>query len=234
MDVEEIKEMVMRTASRREQAEQLLLESFTELPDGSEKPYLVIGAVPVFWKDFLVDMRNKAILDKMLTFDLSGGNTYQQWQFSFDGLERRVREAETFTQLRRNGLVRHSQPLSIRTTSGNSAIYPSAIDVFLRRFTVRVEALYDAADISGPFLLGLMVSTKSPIDGIYSDTLVRHVPVVRGTLEAGVHRSPLITADDFRDIDLVIRPLCDQFHQGFGEEGSPNFDADGKWRDPSR
>src|SRR6266478_2437772 len=58
MDVQEIKELAMRTASRQEQAEQLLLEAFKELHTPTDLPYLAIGTIPIFWKNFLVDLRD--------------------------------------------------------------------------------------------------------------------------------------------------------------------------------
>src|SRR5712691_2790715 len=63
MDVQEIKELVMRTASRQEQAEHLLLEALKEEQAQHTVPYLIFGTVPIFHKDFLVDLRNQSILE---------------------------------------------------------------------------------------------------------------------------------------------------------------------------
>jgi hypothetical protein len=40
---------------------------------------------------------------------------------------------------------------------------------------------------------------------------------------------PAMQADNLTDIDKIIRPLCDQAHQTFGEDASPSFNAEGVW-----
>jgi len=70
MDVQEIKELVMRTASRQEQAEHILLEALKEERAQHTVPYLIFGTVPIFYKDFLVDLRNQSIIDAMRSFTL--------------------------------------------------------------------------------------------------------------------------------------------------------------------
>jgi hypothetical protein len=47
MNVREIKELVMRTASRLEQAQERLQSSFLQVPRSPNLPYLIIGIVPV-------------------------------------------------------------------------------------------------------------------------------------------------------------------------------------------
>ena len=230
MDVQEIKELVMRTASRQEQAEQLLLESFRELQPSTDQPYLLIGTIPVFYKNFLVDLTDPKLLVAMGTFDVRGSGSYVQCTFSFKGLERKA-DFDSIAQLRRNGLVRYSQRIPRGTeTGGNSSIFPIGIDRMLRNFIAKVADLYKVAGLSGPFLLGMMLSTISPTDGLYPDSMMPQVSVVRGTISPGKYPFPIMTAYDFGDIDQIIRPLCDQVHQTFGEKASPSFDSSGKWK----
>src|SRR5712691_10314854 len=68
MDVQEIKELVMGTASRQEQAEQLLLKAFREVHTPTDLPYLIIGTIPIFWKNYLVDLTDQKILAAMGAF----------------------------------------------------------------------------------------------------------------------------------------------------------------------
>jgi hypothetical protein len=230
MDVQEIKELVMSTASRRGQAEQVLQEALSEEPDGrTDMPHLIIGSIPIFWKNFLVDLRDQKILTAMRFFDLYA-ERYGNCVFSFKGLEHHADHLEAVAQLRRSGLVRYSQQIPGRKLdSGIPAFFPTAIDLLLRKFIVKASDVYRVADVSGPFLLGMMIKTKSSVTGLYPDSMLPQVPVSRGTIMPGQHAFPIMEAYDFGDLDSIMRPLCDQVHQGFGEAASPKFDTDGKW-----
>jgi hypothetical protein len=227
MDVQEIKELVMKTASRQEQAEQLLLEAMKEVHFETDMPYLIIGTMPVFWKNFLVDLRNQQVLNAMRFFDLADGTNLGRCDFSFKGVERQGGNPEDVTQLRRSGLVRYSQKIPSRMINGIPAFFPAAIDMRLRSFIKQVAGLYEVTGVSGPFILGMMISTQSLANGLFPDIL--GTMVVRGQIQRGLHPFPIVTAYDFRDIDSIMRPLCDQAHQAFGEHVSPKFGADGKW-----
>ena len=59
-------------------------------------------------------------------------------------------------------------------------------------------------------------------------------PAVRGEelggkTGSGSYSFPVVQADNFLDVDRVIRPLCDQAHQMFGRDSSPYFTAEGVW-----
>jgi len=168
----------------------------------------------------------------MQTFDLVGGPSYENCDFSFKGLERRDRGTfEAVVQLRRTGLVRYSQQIPGKRVRGVQAFFPVVVDIQLRKFTKKVSDLYRVAGLSGPFLLGMMISTKSEANGLYPDSIIPQAEVVRGKIQPGLYSFPIMTAYDFGDIDSITHPLCDQVHQAFGEEASPKFDSDGKWRD---
>ena len=57
MNVREIKDLVMRTAGRVQEAEQSVRTSFMAVPRSNSVPYLMIGMIPVFFEDFLVNVR---------------------------------------------------------------------------------------------------------------------------------------------------------------------------------
>jgi hypothetical protein len=78
-------------------------------------------------------------------------------------------------------------------------------------------------------LLGMMIDTKTQVKGVFPDSMMPQLDVVRGQIQPGLLTFPIMAAYDFGDIDPIIRPLCDQVHQCFGEEASPSFDSGGKW-----
>jgi Putative DNA-binding domain len=229
MDVQEIKEVVMRTASRQQQAEELLLEACKEVRGATDLPYLVIATIPMFWENFLVDFRDEKILKEMRTFTLVDTQVYGNCGFSFQGIERRGERYEAVAQLRRNGLLRYSQQLPVQQQSGVAAFSPTAIEIQLRKFVRKAANLYSIGEIGGPFLLCVVLTSKSPASGLYPDSIIPQAAVIRGRLHAGVHAFPIMMASDFTEFDLLLRPLCDQVHQTFGEEASPNYNRDGKW-----
>ncbi|HET8926033.1 MAG TPA: hypothetical protein VFN26_23815 [Candidatus Acidoferrum sp.] len=229
MDVQEIKEMVMRTASRQEQAEQLLEAAFKEVRPQTDAPYLIIGTVPVFFANFLVDLKEQKIFDAMRRFDLVD-KLYGNCEFTFKGLERRAQRLDAVAQLRRTGLVRFSQQMVPgQRIDGAPAFFPIHIDIQLREFTIKVPKLYAVAGLSGPFLLGMLLNATSQVKGLYPDSMIPQATVARGSIQPGLHSFPTVVAYDFGDIDSIIRPLCDQVHQGFGQDSSPMFDREGMW-----
>jgi len=229
MDVQEIKELVMRTASRQEQAEQLLKDACREVLCVADAPYLIFASVPIFWKEFLVDLRNGKIISQMQKFSLLPGQTYENVEFSFQGLERLEKRQDAVAQLRRNGLVRYSLHIPAKKVDGFSQFSPTAIDLYLRSYLRQVIGLYEAAGITGPYLLCMMMALRSEAQGLFPDSMLPGVDVVRGSIQPGLRAFPIMVADDFTDMDSLMRPLCDQAHQAFGEPKSPNFNHEGKW-----
>jgi hypothetical protein len=236
MDVQEIKELVMGTVSRREQAEQALLKVLAENRENkTDMPYLVFGSLPIFSKDYLVDLRDQNIVKAMQTFDLLSNQRYGNCEFSFDGLERRSDNYEAVAQLRRTGLVRYSQLIAAqKLDNGAAAFFPTGIDILFRKFIQESSRVYNTAGVGGPFLVTMMIKAQCNMTGRYPDSMYFQGHVERGILIRGQHLFPVMEAYDFGDLDTIIRPLCDQVHQGFGEAASPNFDADGKWIEARR
>lgn len=229
MDIREIKEMVMRTASRLEQGGQKLGAAFLEMPRQDDAPSLLIGCIPVFWQDFLLDVRKPAVIQAVSRFDVGHGNQLQP-SYNFNGLERLIVQHETsFVQVRRNGSIVLNKRLPVAPHGlGQHDFRPTAIDLTLRRFVRQSAEVYKAASLSGPFLLSMMLRTVNQTWSLYPG-------VVPGTEEQGGciapsdHRFPVMQADNLLDIDRITRPLCDQTHQMFGRDASPFFNIDGVW-----
>ena len=234
MDVREIKEMVMRTASRMEKAEQMLSKVLLEMPRQDDSPYLVIASIPVFWSDFLVDVRNARVREEVSGFGLSNQREYIPPSFNFTGLERRLRLDDNSTvQAQRNGLVVLNFRVRIRAQDarGTHGFFPCSIDLVLRKFVVRAAAVYSASGIAGPYLLSIMLRVRIPLRGIYGG-MGPNDEVEAELIPPQDYPFPIMQADDLVEVDRVIRPLCDQAHQLFGRAASPSFDRAGDWTGP--
>lgn len=104
----------------------------------------------------------------------------------------------------------------------------AAVDIFLRQFVAQANAVYEAAAVSPPFVMGMMLRLQRPLTGVYAGIGglgEEHTAPVA----AGDYRFPFMQVDDLSAIDRNIRPFCDQAHQMFGKEGSPSFNAEGVW-----
>jgi hypothetical protein len=231
MTVREIKELVMRTASRLQEAEDMLNRSFLQVARPSILPYLVIGMVPVFSEDFLVDIRHVDVRRAVGNFNRAEQAEYLDPIYTFEGLERRENRDDYTVGFRRNGLLRSSLQLPLHPAHKGAVehiVIPSAIDVLLRRFVERASTVYESAAIAAPYVLGMMLRTQRSLTGAY--------PSVRGLGEEHTapipgrdYHFPYMQIDDVSNTDRVIRPFCDQAHQMFGRESSPNFNTEGAW-----
>ncbi len=234
MAVREIKELVLRTASRLEQAEEMLERLFFGVERTTSEPYLMIGIIPVFFDDFLVDVRAGEVHRALGNFSRAQQTEYVNPIYTFGGLERRENRFEYTVRLRRDGFLGSSIQLPLSPRAGGDAqqrFFVAAIDTQLRAFVLRARVVYEAAAISGPYLLGMLLRTQHSLVGLYPAVHYfgeKDTPAVA----AGDYRFPFMQVDDLYAIDGAIRPLCDQAHQMFGEEGSPNFNAQGVWVGP--
>ena len=234
MDVREIKEMVMRSASRMEKAEQMLSKVLLEMPRQDDSPYLVIASIPVFWRDFMIDVCNGAVRQAASGFTLSDQREYIPPSYNFTGLERRIRQDDNSTvQVRRNGLIvlNWRVPTQAQDVRGTHRFFPLAIDLVLRKFVVRAAAVYAAAGISGPYLLSIMLRARNALRGIYPG-IVPNEDVEAEIIAPMDYPFPIMQADNLIEIDKVTRPLCDQAHQMFGRGASSNFGREGGWIGP--
>ena len=169
LSVQEIKELVMRTASRVQQAEEVLQGSFLGVLRQTDSPYLIVGMIPVFFEDFLVDVSTERVRLAVGSFSRTGDVEYSNPTFSFDGIERRGERYEHTVRFRRNGLLNSSLqlPLIPRQDLNQHLISPSAIDILLRAFLFRAGTVFEAGAIGGPYILGMMLRTLRPLVGVY-------------------------------------------------------------------
>jgi hypothetical protein len=228
MDVREIKEMVMRTASRMEEAERKMGDAFLKMPRQDDSPHLIIGCIPVFWRDFLVDLRNEQIVRAVGMFHLGYGQNFRQPVYSFTGLEREIHNDISAVHVHRNGLVVLNRRFGSEQAPGAHHFFPTAIDTILRTFLLRTADVYRATELGGPYLLSMMLRARNALRGIYQEL---HPGAIEdgGLIALGDYAFPIMQADNLLDIDRVTRPLCDQAHQMFGRDASPSFDANGVW-----
>lgn len=232
LSVREIKELVMRTASRLQQAESVLDNAFDGVPRAVEVQHdFIIGMIPVFFEDFSVDVRADNIRQAVGNFNRAERAVYREPIYTFEGLERHEDQYHYTVQFRRNGLLRASLQLPLKPQAAGAenqhVVVITSFDVLLRRFVQRASAVYEAAGISGPFVLGMRQRNVWPLVGAYAgvDGLEYNTDPIR-PLD---YHFPYMQVDNLADIDGVIRPLCDQAHQTFGREGSPSFNGEGVW-----
>jgi hypothetical protein len=214
MTVREIRELVMRTASRMQQAEELLNNAFLRVAR-SPLPSLMIGIVPVFFEDFLVDVRAEPVRRAVGNFGRGAQPNYVEPAYTFDGLERREQQSEYAIRFHRNRLLSLTVRLARFPTRpeepGLDIIVPTAVDVHLQRFVARANTVFGAAGVDAPYLLGMMLRIQRPLAGSYQgpDLLEYHTPPIPPT----DYPFPYMQVDDLSSTDSVIRPLCDQAHQ---------------------
>jgi hypothetical protein len=227
LTVREIKELVMRTASHLRQAEELLDSSFLGVTRTGDLPYIAVGMIPAFYEDFLVDVRDQRVRRAVGNFSRTRQAEYVNPDYTFAGIERRERRFEYTVTFRRNGLLTASHQLPLIPRDGEHQVGPAAVDIFLRQFVSRARAVYEAAAVGAPYVLGMMMRIQRPLTGVYAGVagFEEHTQPV----PAGDYRFPYMQVDDLSNIDRIIRPFCDQAHQMFGKEGSPSFNVEGVW-----
>jgi hypothetical protein len=226
MDVREIKEMVMRTASRLEEAESKLSEELESVRQFNDTPSIVIGTIPAFWQNFMVNVRSPELIQVVSRFHLGNGN-FLQPTYDFNGLQRKLVEGEdSLVQIHRDGMIVLNKRLHEVNDGQNLYLRPTEIDIILRAFVQRCSEVYTAAGIAGPFLLTMLLRIVHDIEGLHLAPIGEDPG---GRIGPGSYAFPIMQADNFLDVDRVIRSLCDQAHQMFGRDASPYFTAEGVW-----
>lgn len=229
MDVREIKEMVMRTASRLEEAQERLTGSFQGTERRGAISDLLIGVLPVFRQNFMVDVRKAEINQAVTQFHFGNGNMVQP-DFTFDGLKRQILNRQfSFVQVHRDGLIVAKIELPLQVEGGVTQFRPSAIDIYLRSFVYHSTQVYSSAAINGPFLLSMMLRPIQAVQSLYPAIGGGPWEEHGGRINPGDYPFPVTETDNLVEIDKIIRPLCDQAHQMFGRRASPNFNAEGVW-----
>lgn len=229
LTVRELKELVMKTASHVQQAKEILENSFLTVPRTTYNPYLIVGIIPAFFEDFLVDVRMEPVRRAIGLFNRAQQQAYYiNPTYTFGGLERREERFDYTVRLGRNGLLTGSEQLPlIPGREGEHQFGAVAVDGFLRQFVLRAAAVYEAAAVGSPYVLGMMLRSQRPLTGVYAGLAGGEDHA--GPLPPGDYRFPYMQVDDLASTDRIIRPLCDQAHQAFDREGSPSFDAEGAW-----
>lgn len=229
LDVREMKEMTMRTASQLERAKSALKESLSGEPRPGRNVYFQMGLIPVFFKDFLIDVREQSVQDAFLVFDVRTLNRqFSPLAFSFEGLVRDDGQRDR-TTLCRNGLLKCTCQITYRRQEDRLSCAPVWTDQLLRNFVIRAQALTQAAGIAEPFLLKVAIHSPEPVVA-FGPGMIRGVDEEVGRLEAGYWPLPEMHVDTLEEsVDRLIRPICDCIHQTFGCEGSPRFDVNGNW-----
>jgi hypothetical protein len=226
MSIREIKEMVMRTASHLEQAEQKLTIAFMGASQHNNLSFMLIGCLPIFGQDFQLDIRNSSVIQYVTQL----GGVHLQPSFNFNGLERQLGGRDISSiQLRRNGLILLKRILPSHVAGAPVQNYrPVTADVFLRRFVKDSANIYTNASLNGPFLLGMKSCLNAQTQSLYPSAGYGEEEG-GGAVPPADYPFPMMQADNLIEIDRITRPLCDQVHQMFGRKESPCFNGEGVW-----
>jgi hypothetical protein len=227
MDVREIKDLSVRLMSQLERAEALVAKNL-EVSAYPNEPAVFAALVPLFFKNFLVDVGEQTIRQAFGNFHMSSSQSvYAAPEYTVNGL-RRV-SARNTVELNRNGAIvlRASIGTGVGAPAGQFNFYATAIDVILRRLMRRAQGFCSVAKIPAPMLLGISIVTSQNLAAMYAEG------VVEAQIDAGVHRLPVLEIGSLTEtVEKIIKPLCDVAHQMFGQSGSPCFGADGSWQGP--
>lgn len=227
MDVREIKDLSVRLLSQFERAEALVAKNLeTNVYPG--EPNLFAALVPLFFKNFLVDVGEQTIRQAFGNFHMSSNqSTYADPEYTLSGL-RRVSTRNT-VELNRNGAIvlRASIGTGVGAPVGTFNFYATAIDVILRRFVRRAQGFCAIAKIPAPMLFGISIVNPQNLGAMYAEG------IVEAQIGPGIHKLPVLEVASLSETaERIIRPLCDVAHQMFGQSGSPCFGADDSWQGP--
>ena len=234
MDLREIKEQTMRAASQFERAERLLVREMV-LQSPASPPVLFAAQLPIFYRDFLVDITQENILREIRTFDVSRRNPpdYVEPTYEFSGLKRLSTGRQV--TLHRNGMltIRANIPGNQPENAQNHWLFELAtIDVLMYGFANRAKQLYLNAELYSPAIFAVQILSVVNLYGRWN----------RGMEEQSVSMNadqrfifPFVEIrNPADDVEGTIRPICDHIHQMFGRTRSSSFGADGHWIDPIR
>jgi hypothetical protein len=225
----EIKDLVMRTASRIEIAEAQINGALDQNPSSAQAPTVTIAVVPVFTRNFALDFRLPQIVDTLAHLDLTaqGDEINRTPTHSVDGLTR-IGPANTRVVLRHDGLLRLTVELQSAGVMGRPSFFPINIDMYVRGIASGCGEIFTAAGLSAPLLLGLSLRIPVQCFASYGNGPWDDPAAVNPFTKV----YPLLTLDSFTDrVDYQIRPLCDLVHQSLGEPNSRAFNDEGIWRD---
>jgi hypothetical protein len=225
----EIKELVMRTASRIEIAEAQLQSALDLNPSNAEAPTLTVAVVPVFTRNFAVDFRIPGTVEALAQLDLTaqGNQVRRVPTHSIEGLVR-VGPSRAYVVLGHSGLLRLSVELQSAGEMRHPSFVPLHIDYFARGIASGCGSIYASAGLTAPVLFGISLRIPTQCLASYRNQPWED-PVLINPF-AMVY--PSLVLDSLTDnIDNRIRPICDLVHQSLQEPSSRAFKADGTWRD---
>jgi hypothetical protein len=227
LSVRGIKELTMRTASRLQQSEETLNNALSQVTLAQDRPYLIAGILPVFFEDFLVDLRNENLRLAVSRFSRTGQAEFGNVSYSFQGMERRHERFDHTVQLRRNGLLRVSQQVPLIPRDDVQQFGVKGIDSLFRHVVAQAPSVFGAAGLGPPYVVSMTLRIQRPVTGVYAalgggEEHTQPVP-------PGDFRFPFMQIDELVNINRILKPFCDQVHQMFGKEASPSFNANGDW-----
>jgi len=228
LNASEVREMVLRTTSRLDEAKKSIREALDRENEAHESPILTVAIIPIFTRDFAVDFRRPEVIHAFGRMNLTaqGQTNFIQPSFSVDGLNRPGINRDTTVTLAHNGLIR----VKVKThgqmgQNGTRLFNPETIDLYLRGIARGCGEVFAASALSAPALLGarLLISGQcyTTYGGMFEDNL-------RVAASNQIYPTLLLEALD-REVDQQMRPLCDLIHQSFGETHSGAFDNEGNW-----
>ena len=174
MNVREIRELVMRTASQLEQAKATLNRYF----DGVRRngnvpitPHLMIGLIPVFFADYMVDVQNPAVQRRITEFGRLR-REHRNPTYTFEGLQRQGGDRfEHVVSLWRDGLLGVSLRLPVYgDANAEDSVDPRTIDAHLWAFVQQARTVYEVAGVTPPYILGMMLKAERPMRGVFPRT----------------------------------------------------------------
>lgn len=222
----------MRTPAKLEQAKGMLDCALTQPLRQPAFSYLVIGMIPVFFEDFLIEVNSPVVHRSVAEFSV--GETFQfgDLVYSFKGVERRAEKHDCVITLSRSGLLTMGRQLALLPESAQSRAsvpqtFPiSQVDALLLRFINRAGSVYGASRVGAPYLLGMALRIQRPLAGVFEtehDLGFYSTPAV----SPNDYLFPSVQIDDLSSAPWAIRPICDMLHQTFGRERSPSFKGEG-------
>lgn len=180
MDVREIKEQTMNAASQLQRAEDVLSREMAEQV-AVGWPSLFAIQLPVFLRDFLVDITREDIKAAMRLFDVSGNQfpDYRVPIYTFAGLQRADPRSEV--TLHRNGMLTLKTQIpgeQFPAVSNQWRFQIAAFDLMVHEFAVRAKELYLTAELDSPAILGVEILTSMDLLASWNrDRAEKRVPV---------------------------------------------------------
>jgi hypothetical protein len=226
LNATEIKELVMRAASRIDAAEVEINRALSGAVGPHENPIFAVALMPVFTRNLAVDFRSRQLIHAFAQMNLvqQESGTYIQPVFSMEGLTRQGLAPGVKVSLGHNGLLLLSMRIPSSRSGGLLSFNPLTVDIYIRGMARGCRVVYSVANLAAPLLLGAAIKipeeSLAHYGGVFDDP---------NRVESFTRIYPSLVLQSLADPDPQIRPLCDLIHQSFGESHSPAFDGAGNW-----